>query len=112
LRHYNKSRKHRSKEQSRLTRINKAKSSKKLRKIYRIRRKRFKHAINCNITKRFKEKTEEHGIKIEEVSEQGTSSLCPFCSSESVSLFYEYQCSVSQVIIFLFVFPEILIKCN
>ena len=36
------------------------------------------------IIQRFKEKAEEYGIKVEEVSERGTSSLCPFCGSEGI----------------------------
>jgi putative transposase len=36
------------------------------------------------IAKRFKEKAEEYGIKMEEKSEYGTSSRCPFCHSEDI----------------------------
>jgi len=36
------------------------------------------------IVRRLREKAEEYGIKVEEVSERRTSSLCPFCGSEGV----------------------------
>ena len=48
------------------------------------------------ITKRFKEKAEEYGIKVEEVSERGTSSICPFCGAKGIrkhrGLFYCPKC--------------------
>jgi putative transposase len=37
------------------------------------------------IVKRFKEKAEEYGIKVEEKSEYKTSSRCPFCRSENIT---------------------------
>jgi putative transposase len=44
------------------------------------------------IVKRFKERAEEYGIKVEEKSEYGTSSECPFCHSKGTrrhrGLFY------------------------
>ena len=36
------------------------------------------------IVKRFKERTEEYGIEVEEKSEYKTSSKCPFCRSEDI----------------------------
>jgi transposase len=36
------------------------------------------------IVKRFKERTEEYGIEVEEKSEYKTSSKCPFCRSEYI----------------------------
>ena len=36
------------------------------------------------IVKKFKERAEECGIKVEEESEYGTSSKCPFCHSEDI----------------------------
>jgi len=48
------------------------------------------------IVRRFKEKAEEYGIKVEEVSEYKTSSRCPFCASGGVrrhrGLFYCQRC--------------------
>jgi len=38
------------------------------------------------IIRRFKEKAEEHGIKVEEKSEYKTSSTCPSCKSENVTI--------------------------
>jgi len=82
-----------SREQRRLARINGTKTSKKLRKLYRIRQRRFRHAVNAMvnnfwsfdyIVRRFKEKAEEYGIKVEEKSEYKTSSKCPFCHSENI----------------------------
>jgi len=38
-----------------------------------------------HIVRRFKEKAEEYGIKVVEVSEHKTSSRCPFCTSENIT---------------------------
>jgi putative transposase len=50
------------------------------------------------IVRRFKEKTEEYGIKVEEKSEYGTSSECPFCHSKGTrrhrGLFYCRKCDM------------------
>jgi len=50
------------------------------------------------IVRRFKEKAEEYGIEVEEVSEYKTSSKCPYCGSENVTnrgrLFKCYDCGL------------------
>jgi putative transposase len=50
------------------------------------------------IVRRFKEKAEEYGIKVEEKSEYGTSSECPFCRSKGIrrhrGLFYCRKCQM------------------
>jgi len=52
------------------------------------------------IVRRFKEKAEEYGIKVEEKSEYGTSSECPFCHSKGTrryrGLFYCRKCSMAM----------------
>ncbi|GBC74528.1 hypothetical protein HRbin05_00570 [archaeon HR05] len=49
------------------------------------------------ILRRFKDKAEEYGIKVEEVSEYNTSSICPFCKSNGIrkhrGLFYCPTCN-------------------
>ncbi|MEM3366386.1 MAG: zinc ribbon domain-containing protein, partial [Candidatus Methanomethyliaceae archaeon] len=37
------------------------------------------------IVRRFKEKAEEHGIEVKEVSEYETSSVCPICRSRNAA---------------------------
>ena len=48
------------------------------------------------IVQRFKEKAEEYGIEVVEITEYKTSSLCPFCGAEGVrryrGLFYCLKC--------------------
>ncbi len=50
------------------------------------------------IVRRFKEKAEEYGIEVGEVSEYKTSSKCPYCGSENVTnrgrLFKCYDCGL------------------
>ena len=50
------------------------------------------------MVRRFKEKAEEYGIKVEEKSEYGTSSECPFCHSKGTrrhrGLFYCRKCDM------------------
>jgi putative transposase len=52
------------------------------------------------IVRRFKEKAEEYGIKVEEKSEYRTSSECPFCHSEGTrrhrGLFYCRKCEMAM----------------
>jgi putative transposase len=52
------------------------------------------------IVKRFKERAEEYGIKVEEKSEYGTSSECPFCHSKGTrrhrGLFYCGKCDIAM----------------
>ena len=49
------------------------------------------------VVQRLREKAEEYGITVEEVSEYKTSSICPFCGSEGVrkrrGLFYCPRCN-------------------
>jgi len=55
------------------------------------------------IIKRFREKAQEYGIKVEEKSEYGTSSECPFCHSRGVrrhrGLFYCGKCNVAADVV-------------
>ncbi|MGC8911951.1 MAG: zinc ribbon domain-containing protein [Nitrososphaeria archaeon] len=52
------------------------------------------------INRRFKEKAEEYGLKVEEKSEHRTSSKCPFCHSKGTrrhrGLFYCRKCNMAM----------------